>query len=242
MILAAAVLPSCGALFVSAEHMNRNVRGRSAGSSKGKTRGSGGKHKSGSMATMKLKVTNLTYQQIFSDFFVMVHNKHATPLYTMGAPASESLAELAEDGSPQGLVDSYQKEIGDGVLSVKPAVGPVPPGSSTIIEFEVDKDFPLVTIASMAVVTNDCFVAVNGVALIPGDVDVYPGLDSGTEKNTEDCAHIPGPPCGNSGARVTEGAEGFVHIHRGFHGIGSELSAVGYDWRNPMMRVEVMDY
>ena len=33
--------------------------------------------------------------------------------------------------------------------------------------------------------------------------------------------------------------EGFVHVHRGFFGVGGELTAKGYDWRNPMMRVEV---
>ena len=32
--------------------------------------------------------------------------------------------------------------------------------------------------------------------------------------------------------------EGFVHIHRGFFGKG-DLSQSGYDWRNPMMRVEM---
>ena len=36
------------------------------------------------------------------------------------------------------------------------------------------------------------------------------------------------------------GGEGFVHVHRGFFGIGDVLSQAGYDWRNPMVRYEIM--
>ena len=39
--------------------------------------------------------------------------------------------------------------------------------------------------------------------------------------NNEDCAFIPGPPCGNPGVRDEAEAEGYVHIHAGIHGIGS---------------------
>ena len=44
--------------------------------------------------------------------------------------------------------------------------------------------------------------------------------DAGSEYNSEDCAFIPGPPFGNGGVRDTDGAEGYVQILSGIHGIG----------------------
>ncbi|CAN0510450.1 unnamed protein product, partial [Scytosiphon promiscuus] len=60
----------------------------------------------------------------------------------------------------------------------------------------------------------------------------------GTEENNELCSHIPGPACdATSGNLPTESGEGFVQVHRGFHGIGGELAADAYDWRNPVAEV-----
>ena len=36
---------------------------------------------------------------------------------------------------------------------------------------------------------------------------------------------------------LNDDGEGFIHVHRGVHGIG-DLDAAEYDWRNPMLRVE----
>jgi hypothetical protein len=55
---------------------------------------------------------------------------------------------------------------------------------------------------------------------------------------TQDCDHIPGPPCGNGGVRVTEGAEGYVYVHAGIQDRGS-LSPENHDWRNPVARIVV---
>jgi hypothetical protein len=115
-------------------------------------------------------------------------------------------------------------------------------GTSFDIEVEVSEDYPLVTIASMAINTNDCFVAVNGVKVYPGKTLNLDGLDSGSEANNESCESIPGPGCmGKEGAGTNErsgNGEGFVHVHRGMHGVG-DLAVEEYDWRNPMMRVKV---
>jgi len=83
-----------------------------------------------------------------------------------------------------------------------------------------------------------------------------PGLDAGSEENNELCTSIPGPACSPESGNVrSKNGEGFVHVHRGFHGInegnmhlakldnganGRPLSQVGYDWRNPLMRVTVV--
>ena len=52
--------------------------------------------------------------------------------------------------------------------------------------------------------------------------------------------HIPGPICGGAGLSPGENPddEGYVHIHRGIHGIG-DLNASVYDWRNPVARITV---
>ena len=61
--------------------------------------------------------------------------------------------------------------------------------------------------------------------------------DSGTEFNSEDCAFIPGPPCGNH-VRMTDGAEGFIYVSNGVHG-GADLIPALHDWGGPVARISV---
>jgi len=46
------------------------------------------------------------------------------------------------------------------------------------------------------------------------------------------------PPCGNKFFRDTAGAEGFVHVHSGIHGIG-DLDPETLDWHNPVAEVTI---
>ena len=63
---------------------------------------------------------------------------------------------------------------------------------------------------------------------------------AGTEENNELCSHIPGPACDATSGNAQAGpGEGFVQVHRGFHGVGGELSAEDYDWRNPVAEVYI---
>ena len=63
--------------------------------------------------------------------------------------------------------------------------------------------------------------------------------DAGSEMNSEDCAFIPGPPCGDVNHNPAA-AEGYVHIHAGIHGIsGGTLNPAQLDWRNPVALVEI---
>ena len=115
-------------------------------------------------------------------------------------------------------------------------------GDTASIPITLGDGCDYVTIASMAINTNDCFVALNSVKIGSGQEFYLNGLDSGSEANDELCANIPGPACvmvdpGNGSDR--DNAEGIVHIHRGFHGVGGDLTAAGYDWRNPMARVYI---
>jgi hypothetical protein len=115
-------------------------------------------------------------------------------------------------------------------------------------------DAPYLTLLGMLVTTNDAFltwtapVAVLGAmgdamgemdatAMTPPFADgVVRVLDAGSEANTERCEHIPGPPCGSGGVRVTEGAEDQVHLHGGVLGVG-DLDPAEWDWLNPVVMV-----
>jgi len=197
------------------------------------------KKEDGGMQTLTLSVLNQAFGQPFSPFFVMVHNSKADPLYVRGQSASEALATLAEDGSSNALIDLYLGA--EGVLTAEAVGGPTFGGDTMEIEVQVSSDYPLVTIASMAINTNDCFVALNGVHLMPGMVLDTPGLDAGSEENNENCGSVPGPACadGESGNTSDGKGEGYVHVHRGVMGI-SDLTAQE-DWRNPMMRLSVSE-
>ena len=64
------------------------------------------------------------------------------------------------------------------------------------------------------------------------------GYDAGSETNDELCATVPGPACRGAGPSPEDSGEGFVYIHNGVHSIGG-LSAVEYDWRNPVAKVVI---
>jgi len=195
--------------------------------------------------TLEVTVRNLSFLQPFSPFLVVVHNEDAPPLFIPGDPASSELAILAEDGDATPAQELYDGM--PGVLSSK-IEGGAPPGATFTFAIEVNNEYPLVTLASMAVNTNDCFVALNGVRVYEGQTIAVPGYDSGSEFNDELCTNIPGPACGPNSGNGNEPGEGFVHIHRGFQSINvgrddlteNELGAnnaplgVNYDWRNPM--------
>jgi hypothetical protein len=102
--------------------------------------------------------------------------------------------------------------------------------------------------------TNDAFFALNGQPVsslyfpfLPnlGTLVFYaPAYDSGTEANSETCDTVPGPPCNNDvNERDTTGAEGYVYIHSGVHGVAGPppdgLSADTSDWRNPVAKITV---
>jgi len=183
---------------------------------------------------LRITITNITKGQIFSPPIVITHNNNFT-LFELGAPASPELASLAEDGDPSLLVGEVSASSDVHAYTV--ADGPVLPGTSLTIDVDVDKSFRLVSLAGMLVTTNDAFVAVHSERIPLGlkhlEVAAY---DAGSEVNSEDCDFIPGPPCGNGGVRDTDGAEGFVHIHSGIHGVGDLLSYRD-DWRNPVAEI-----
>jgi hypothetical protein len=191
----------------------------------------------------EVTITNLTRGQQFTPILVASH-KASVRLFELGKPASPELATLAEEGNTTPLADA---------LSWRPDTGQVVtgsdltnPGATTTLVVEGRGGFGFISVAAMLIPTNDAFFAVNGVALPRGNDTLtlaVPAYDSGSERNDELCASIPGPnfaECGGSGGggALLGGEEGFVHIHAGIHGSGS-FKAADRDWRNPVALVRV---
>ena len=193
-----------------------------------------------------VKITNLSYSQPFGgSFLVVVHKKSAPALFELGKEASDGLRDLAENGSTKSLVEAicdHEGPYDDKVGYVASVGSPIGGGESLYFNVPNMDNYDYLTVASMAVNTNDCFVGFNRLYIDKGDTHYGPGYDAGTEANNEECDSLPGPACKSDSGNdeVEDGAEGFVHIHRGVHGIG-DLDANVYDWRNPMIRLEFTD-
>ncbi|HEX9756264.1 MAG TPA: spondin domain-containing protein [Nitrospiria bacterium] len=186
----------------------------------------------------EVTITNLTRGQVLTPPVLFSHTRNFE-LFEVGSAAIPELATLAEDGITADLVS---------LLGTLPSVydygvspGPLPPGHSVTMEIMAPGRFNQISTIGMLAITNDAFFAINGVYRPKGKraLTLYaPAYDAGSEGNTEDCNHIPGPPCGNGEVRVTEGAEGYVHIHAGIHGIG-DLDTSQQDWRNPVAKISI---
>ncbi len=189
-------------------------------------------------ASYEVSIVNATHGQVITPPFVATHNARVS-LFQLGQPAPDFLAPLAEDGDSSAVVSAA--EATPDVHGVATGEGPILPGESLTLSIEADDGFPLLTVAAMLATSNDAFLAVHSMPLPTGDTPVSLGAsvyDAGSETNTESCLTIPGPPCGSPGSRDTAGAEGFVHVHNGIHGIG-DLAPESYDWRNPGAYVTV---
>ena len=162
----------------------------------------------------------------------------------MGEEASPELAALAEDGLTDPLTmlidDMYPKfhyaVAGDAVM----------PGKSVLVKLEISKRGGLswISVAGMLVTTNDAFFAAHNIWFFGKEkVTAYAvAYDAGSEWNSEDCAFIPGPPCGNPGVHDDAAdPEGYVHIHAGIHGVGPNprVNPAMHDWRNPVAKITI---
>lgn len=201
--------------------------------------------------TYLVTITNIGRGQPLTPAAVLTHDKDFS-LFTEGSPASPELVPIAEDADLEPLIAaaSQSAEVHD--VQVVGGTGPiVPPGSTrgarvirpgeaASVVVEARSSFKRISLVGMLASTNDGFYALNGVRLNYQGVATYysPAWDAGSEVNDEDCATVPGPPCGNFFVRNTAGAEGFVHIHSGIHGIKSLVPATS-DWRNPVAKITI---
>jgi hypothetical protein len=200
----------------------------------------------------EVTVTNLTHGQPLTPVVIATHTKEFTPLFEVGKLANPELIEIAEDADVGPMVDLLTQNPHVKDVVVLQGTAPLPtlpdgpggfairPGESASVNIKFDEKAKFLSLASMLANTNDAFIALRGVAGPGAKTVTYYSVawDSGSEVNNEDCEVVPGPACLNFFAPAKEGAEGFVHIHRGIHGVGDLVPAL-HDWRNPVAKITV---
>jgi hypothetical protein len=187
---------------------------------------------------VEVKIVNITKGQVFSPVIAWSHGRGFTPFFEFGIPASGELRDIAENGN----FDPMETLLtGDADVREIATTGPIPPGGEAVLTLDTAGGARQISLASMLVNTNDTFLALRSVG-VPRLSDTFfsPGIDAGTEVNNEDCAFIPGPACpeDSGNAEATEGAEGYVFIQEGIHGVG-DLIPAERDWRNPVAYIEI---
>lgn len=195
----------------------------------------------------QVTVTNLTYAQPMSPIAVLLHNEGQ--LWTIGEMASVPLENLAESGDN---ADVLAESI---VLSGQSGAGLLLPGMSEVVDIsytftDVNNAPMMVSLATMLVNTNDAFTGVNALAInnlaIGESISLTTSsYDSGTEKNSELMATIPGPAGGGSGEGFNAERDDIdkVTMHSGIVSVddGLMISALtqAHRFDNPTLAVMV---
>lgn len=185
----------------------------------------------------RVTITNLTHSINFTPILVSSHQKSVS-IFELGSTASEGLTAIAEGGNVAPLTAALEAD--HHVVDVQNSGGLLMPGQSVTVDVKAKRGAKRISVASMMLPTNDGFLALNGVKVPKyGTVTYYsPAYDAGTETNDELCISIPGPTCGGAGPSPSDDGEGYIHIHRGTHGIGN-LAPEHYDWRNPVAKITI---
>ncbi|CBJ27039.1 conserved unknown protein [Ectocarpus siliculosus] len=177
---------------------------------------SGSKTRGSRMQTYKVRVTNLTFKQDFSATIIVAHEKGSRPLFSEGAKARNAISMLAEEGLSGNVQNIATHERGFCGFAAPESKGLIFPGKTWEGKIQFD--------------ANKCKDPVYSVV-----------AKLGSETNNEKCTCMPGRACpeGTRDARERHGrnSEGFIHVHRGFQGVG-DLSK-DYGWQNPVAVVVV---
>ena len=145
---------------------------------------------------VKVTVTNITRGQIISPVVIASHTAGFEPLFELGSPATDELAQVAEDAVLEPLIMSLSTdpEVRD-VVTLTSDIGPILPGESASVIVDVSRKFRYISMVAMLVTTNDAFFALRGVRAPVFGTSTYhaPAYDAGSENNNENCGYIPGP-------------------------------------------------
>lgn len=155
-------------------------------------------------ATFEVTVNNLTNGQPLSPIAVIAH-QNTFPVFTIGSPASAGLETLAEGGDNSALLAEANAVAGIG--DTASGAAPIGPAGSETVSLTMDQNvlgLMTISVSTMLVNTNDAITGINAVPI--GDMQVGDSVslrtiayDAGTEANTEQAAHIPGPAGGGEG-------------------------------------------
>jgi hypothetical protein len=187
--------------------------------------------------TIEITITNLLTGQPFSPSFFESRSLDASPLFKLGAKASDALVAVAEGGNigmfSVGAAMNKDSLIGDAQLAIHAL-----PGQSRTIYIHVDEKHPLIDAAWMLGNTNDGFSGFTGVdAFHLSDamtLDVR-GYDAGSEKNNEKKGFLGALGGGND----RDPENGLITYHTGIRGDADAPIAWNWDVSKPVARVTI---
>jgi hypothetical protein len=195
----------------------------------------------------RITVTNLTTGQPLSPGVLVTHTRKASP-FSLGAPASAGIQQIAESGDPTTATAELAGVPGiHAVVATSAPVGRIGGAvfpSSLTVEIDAAAEANYLSMSMMLICTNDGFAGLDAVRL-PGGfneaVFYARGYDAGSEVNDELAGSIV-PPCfaigpvqGPVGGAGHTAENGVVQRHRGILGIADLTSA--HDWDGPVARV-----
>lgn len=157
------------------------------------------------MKEFSVVFVNTTSNQPLSPVAFVAHEGNFSP-WSIGEPATDGLADLAESGSTAGFLADAE-----GTLLAERASSLIQPGMSQNYDFMVPETEQLfLSLATMLENTNDGFAgaqSLNITQLAVGESMNYlaPVYDAGSEANTETAETIPGPAA--RGAALSDGRE-----------------------------------
>ncbi|WP_077337957.1 spondin domain-containing protein [Pseudocolwellia agarivorans] len=188
-----------------------------------------------------VKVVNLTTAQPMSPVAVVLHNEGK--LWEIGMPASTALENLAESGDNSAVLSETM------VLSGQSGASPLPPGMSETITVSIEDTMPSsISIATMLVNTNDAFTGVtakdiSNLAVNESISLLTSSYDSGTEKNSELMATIPGPAAGGEGYNEMRDDVDYVAMHPGVvtkdDGLAQSVLTQDHRFDNPTLSITI---
>ena len=202
-------------------------------------------------ADYRVEITNLTYQISFTPRIVIAHvpvsffsagdNLNDAEGGLLNGQVNNALKEIAESGGTGPMEAILEQEAIAPLVSFTSGDGLLSGGQKQTVDLVGIEGLSKISLFAMMLPTNDGFIALNNKDLPEtGSVSYFiNGYDAGTETNTEACADIPGPLCDGAGLSPDDTGEGFVHIHRGIRGLGSDIDAATYDWKNPVAIVTI---
>lgn len=201
------------------------------------------------MATFDVTVLNLTNAQPLSPIAVISHGDDYS-FFSVGAPASAGLEEMAEGGDNTALLAEANAD--PAIVAATSGAAPIAPGASETVTVTVlDSQRPglQLSVATMLVNTNDAFTGLNSRALetlAVGDSVTINSIayDAGTEADSEQAIHIPGPAGGGEGFNTARDDEGDrVSMHSGVvsqnDGLATSDLSEQHRFDNPVARIRI---
>lgn len=189
----------------------------------------------------QVDITNLTFAQPMSPIAVILHNEGQ--LWQLGAMASTELENLAESGDNSMVLALSM------VLAGQSGTGILMPGVTESINITLTDTEPMMmSLATMLVNTNDAFTGFNAMDItnLPVGESISfrtSSYDSGTEKNSEMMATIPGPIAGGEGFNAERDDVDFVAMHAGVvsmdDGLSTSVLTQAHRFDNPTLAISI---